>query len=101
MIPREERYPTHTSIILSARGLGRHFTVKNVSKSGAGLEGQKQLRIGERVTLNFRDRHLDGTVRWADTGAVGIAFEERLDDAGLTMLLNPPPPTPRPELRVQ
>ncbi|SLN31506.1 PilZ domain protein [Pseudooctadecabacter jejudonensis] len=81
MIPREPRLPTKAPIILSARGFGRKFVVENVSSSGAGLTGAKDLRVGERVTLNFKNKSVDAIVRWAANRRVGVAFRERLDDA--------------------
>ncbi len=95
MIAREPRHPLHASIILTARGFGRHFIVRNVSRSGAGIEGEKMLAVGERVTLNFRDSRVNGTVRWADRRKAGVAFERQLDDGVLHSLISG---THRPEM---
>ena len=90
MIAREPRYPTHSSIILTARGFGRHFVVENVSKSGAGLVGEKRLRVGEPVTLNLRGKRIDGTVRWVSNRKAGVAFKDPLDDTAFKSLINLP-----------
>jgi len=87
MIQREQRHPAYSPIILAARGLGRHFVVENVSKSGAGLVGEKQLRVGERVTLNFRNKSVDAEVRWTDESKAGVSFKEQLDDGLLRALV--------------
>lgn len=99
MIPRETRHPTHASIIVSARGFGRHFVVTNVSKTGAAIQGKKELRVGEKVTLNVKNRRVSGVVRWSENCQAGIAFERRLDESSMDILLTPPPPSPRPEMR--
>ncbi|WP_375279439.1 PilZ domain-containing protein [Pseudooctadecabacter sp.] len=90
MIPREPRLPTHSPIILAARGFGRHFVLENVSKSGAGVVGDKPLRVGEKVTLNFKSKSVDAVVRWATESKAGVAFKERLDDGLLRSLVGSP-----------
>ena len=89
MVNREPRIPTHSPIVLTARGFGRHFIVKNISRSGAGLEGDKPLRIGEPVTLNYPNGRTHGVVRWARDRFAGVSFHTQLDDDGLASLLGP------------
>lgn len=75
---REHRQHAHHQVIVSARGFGRYFLVKNASRSGAGLAGEKQLRIGEPVTLDFEGTHIDATVRWVKDRETGVKFSRRL-----------------------
>lgn len=87
VLSRESRHPTHVSIILEARGFGRYFVVKNLSRSGAGISGQKNLKVGERVALNFGKRRLHATVRWATENKAGVVFERGLRDTELRELV--------------
>lgn len=91
MIQREPRLPAQMPIILAARGLGRHFVIENVSPHGAAVAGEKQLRVGERVTLNFAQRTMDATVRWAKEDRAGVRFKERLDEGTLQSVIGPDP----------
>lgn len=79
MKPREKRHPVEARIILTARGFGRHFSVKNISRRGAHLVGNKNLEVGERVTLNHQKGRINATVRWADQRNAGVQFEEPID----------------------
>ncbi len=89
MRPRATRHPTCSSIVLTSRGMGRHFTVTNVSKTGAGLSGEKQLSVGEGVTLNYTGGRINATVKWAKQDQAGVAFEHELGRDALQKLMNP------------
>ena len=79
MRPRAQRHTTHSPIVLTARGMGRHFTVTNISKSGAGLTGEKHLRVGEDVILNYAGGRINAIVKWANLCQAGVAFEREIN----------------------
>jgi len=79
--------------------MGRHFTVTNVSKTGAGLVGEKQLSVGEGVTINYSGRRINATVKWAKQDQAGVAFEHELGREDLEQLINPAYITPEHPLR--
>ena len=91
---RAHRHPTRSAIILTSRGMGRHFTVTNVSKSGAGITGEKPLRIGEGVILNYAGGRIDAVVKWAHQTNAGVAFSRDLADEDLSLLIDPAYITP-------
>jgi len=89
MKPRARRYPTQSAIVLTARGMGRQFTLTNISASGAGLIGEKQLNVGEGVIINHAGRHISATVRWAKQQAAGVAFEREISEEDLSHMIDP------------
>ncbi|MGJ8610239.1 MAG: PilZ domain-containing protein [Octadecabacter sp.] len=89
MRPRATRHNTRSSIVLTTRGMGRYFTVTNVSKSGAALKGEKHLNVGEGVTLNYSGGRINATVKWAKQDQAGVAFEHELGRDALENLIDP------------
>ncbi len=76
---RAPRHETQSSIVLTACGIGRFFTVTNVSTSGAGIVGEKELWVGQNVTLNYEGGKVHAVVKWTDASKAGTAFERELN----------------------
>jgi hypothetical protein len=56
-----------------------HARARNISQGGVGVETKLELAVGDAVQLTFDAlRPLEGTVRWAQDGQAGIAFNEEL-----------------------
>jgi hypothetical protein len=56
-----------------------HARARNISQGGVGIDTKLELAIGDQVQATFDTlRPLDGTVRWAQDGHAGIAFNEEL-----------------------
>lgn len=56
-----------------------HARTRNISQGGVGIDTKLELAVGDPVQLTFDAlRPLDGTVRWAQDGQAGIAFDEGL-----------------------
>jgi len=84
---RAPRHPTRSSVVLTARGIGRYFIVTNVSCSGAGIVGDKELNVGQGVTLNYSGGKVNATVKWTDKRNAGIAFERELNTENLNSII--------------
>ena len=84
---RAPRHPTRSSVVLTARGIGRYFIVTNVSCSGAGIVGDKELNVGQGVTLNYSGGKVNATVKWTDKRNSGIAFDHELDTENLNSII--------------
>lgn len=84
---RSQRHAIRTSIVLTARGMGRHFTHLNISRTGAGIFGSKKLNVGEGVTLNYPNCAIDAVVKWTDDRHVGVAFKSDLGPENLNSIL--------------
>lgn len=89
MRPRATRHQTRSPIVLTSRGMGRYFTVTNISTTGAGVIGEKHLNVGEGVTLNYNGGRINGTVKWAKKDQAGVAFERELPSDTLIQLMDP------------
>lgn len=76
---REPRHRAYTQIVVSARGFGRYFSLRNVSQSGACLVGDKQLRVGEPVTLILGNISINAVVQWVSDRHLGVRFEATLE----------------------
>ena len=88
MQPRAPRHTTRAPIVLTVRGMGRHFTVLNVSQTGAGLTGGKNLSVGESVILNHAGGWINATVKWVNQSEVGVAFDREADTEDLYQLVH-------------
>ncbi|AQR72761.1 PilZ domain-containing protein [Sphingomonas sp. LM7] len=56
-----------------------HARTRNISQGGVGIDTKLELAAGDPVHCTFDAlRPLDGTVRWAQDGQAGIAFDEGL-----------------------
>jgi PilZ domain len=82
MLPRIELRQT---VGIRCDGRVEQVRTRNISQGGVGIETRTALEPGLAVQLTVDGlRPLDGTVRWVDHGAAGIAFAEEL---GWQMLL--------------
>lgn len=66
-------------VAIRSGGTVEHARTRNISQGGVGIETKLDLAVGDQVQLTFDAlRPLDGTVRWAQDGQAGIAFDEGL-----------------------
>ena len=80
--------------------------LRNISASGAMLEGDCNVPAGEKIRLNLAEAGtVDGQVRWCQGGQVGVSFDEKFDlrqlaytrpsaAVPINMSLKPQAPTP-------
>lgn len=71
-----------TNLLLTAiaefNGLSAQVRIRNVSETGALLEGAHLPAKGGRLWLKRADLQVAGTVAWAGAGKAGIQFDERV-----------------------
>lgn len=82
-LPAERRAMPRVEIrqLVSIRSGGKveHARTRNMSQGGVGIDTSLELAVDDSVQLTFDAlRPLDGTVRWAQDGQAGIAFDEGL-----------------------
>ena len=69
---------------IEARGLLIELSQEGCRISSLGGQG---FTTGDRVTLEFQDRSLEGTVRWVSHGVIGVRFEHPLFNNQLSDLI--------------
>ncbi len=86
--PRSARRARRTmlrKVTLENEGQAYHATVRNISEAGAMLEGLWDVPLGVEFTIALGEGcEVLGTVRWSQSGQIGVEFQERLsfDTAG-------------------
>ncbi len=92
----QERSGDRSSVFLSATlehgGIEVSVRMRNVSRSGALLEGASLPAKDEAVVIKRGQRNIPASVRWSNGAVAGIAFDQGLEDGD--MLIGPRPATP-------
>lgn len=82
--------------------------LRNISATGAMLEGDCSIAAGEKIRLNLAEAGtIEGEVRWCQGGQVGVSFDEKFDlrklaevrpaaPVPINMSLKPQAPLPAP-----
>ncbi|OYX07467.1 MAG: diguanylate cyclase [Sphingomonadales bacterium 32-68-7] len=84
--PRSARSPRQTmlrKVVLEHGGHSYDATIRNISRTGALVEGLWDVHAGTTFRLHMPDRRAIGVVvRWCSGGKAGVAFEEGPAEAG-------------------
>ncbi len=73
------RVEVHQTISLHHKGTVEFTRCRNLSQGGASIESKRVLLSGDAVEISFDGlRPIQGTIKWADDGQAGIAFDEAL-----------------------
>jgi predicted signal transduction protein with EAL and GGDEF domain len=82
---RQNRRTVLRKVVLEHLGHRYDATVRNMSPTGALIEGLWNVPEGTTFTVHFSDRlHIRSTARWCEDGRIGVEFASaiRLDAAG-------------------
>jgi EAL domain-containing protein (putative c-di-GMP-specific phosphodiesterase class I) len=81
--PRAARAPRQTmlrKIVLDHHGQCYHGTIRNVSSSGALIEGLWNVPVGTVFSIRLSDsQSVMGTTRWCDEDRIGVEFASPLE----------------------
>ena len=94
----KNRAPRHTLILRGELHWPRGsmpVRLRNVSTSGAMLEGEADLPQDSEVVLDLGGVAVQGRVRWCRSHQIGLCFAEPLD---LALLAQPPAPAESPDM---
>jgi hypothetical protein len=82
--------PHRTNVMLAAqvvtRGLTLNVRIRNMSVSGALLEGSVLPEVGSRVLVNRGENSAQADIVWASSGRCGVRFVDLIDVANWTGL---------------
>ncbi len=79
-LQRERRKPKHRSNVMLAatilvRGLSAHVRIRNLSETGALVEGSAIPEVGTKLTLCRNQFEAEASVVWAKQGRCGLQFD--------------------------
>lgn len=78
--------PQRTNLLMSgsieAEDIAAPVRIRNLSETGALLEGAVLPKVGARLILRRLDLEIGGTVIWADKARCGVKFEGTISVAG-------------------
>lgn len=77
---RSHRYQTTYPITLHTRMGAQQAQVADVNTTGARIIGVSGLARGDKVQITVLNQRVDGIVRWAAHGTMGIVFRPALTD---------------------
>lgn len=80
---RTHRYPTRFAVKLVVGAVSTPATITSISASGAGVQVDIHLAVGQSVTLTCFGSRIVGTVRWVGPEKAGIAFQRMLGKSEL------------------
>jgi diguanylate cyclase (GGDEF)-like protein/PAS domain S-box-containing protein len=98
--PRASRPARQTmlrKVVLHDRGQVHHATIRNLSATGALIEGLWNVPVGTTFAIDLPGRQIvNGTARWCEDGRMGIEFAAplRSDASGRIHVSEPPAPRP-------
>ena len=86
--PNRRASQRHLAVCRTARvmraGDAGLWRVRNISDTGMMLAADVPLRIGERLEIALSESTtLQGSIKWAEGGRCGVAFDETIDAAAL------------------
>ncbi|MHB9879178.1 PilZ domain-containing protein [Pacificimonas sp. ICDLI1SI03] len=77
---RDERARILRAGIVRVDDLERKVLIRDISESGAHIQCDVELQIGEEILLSFSDSPpLPATVRWEKGDRFGVEFERRIE----------------------
>jgi hypothetical protein len=105
--PRSARSPRQTmlrKVVLDHNGQRYNGTIRNISSTGALIEGLWNVPVGTVFRISLSQTHaITGATRWCEDDRLGIEFETPLqrDSSGRIIAVNETGPDPirRPILR--
>ena len=98
--PREQRAPRESTlrpVVLEHDGQSYYGTMRNISTTGAMVEGLWHVPVGARFLVHLSQMHrVEGVTRWSTGNRMGLAFEQELghDRAGQIEAIQAPAPEP-------
>jgi diguanylate cyclase (GGDEF)-like protein/PAS domain S-box-containing protein len=75
---RARRQTTLRKIVLAHQGQTYTGTIRNISATGALVEGLWNVPVGTRFKASISDQTVMATVRWCSQGRAGLEFADRL-----------------------
>lgn len=100
----EQRVHTRHRVLLSAKLVTttteQLVKIRNLSATGAMLEGEKLPRVGSDVVIRRGSAELFAAVAWAEDGRCGVEFDQPLSEDDLWMHIHPrEAERPEPQIR--
>lgn len=77
---RSHRYQTTYPITLHTRTGTHQAQVIDVNANGARITGVQGSSRGDKIQISILNQRVDGVVRWATHGMIGIVFRPALTD---------------------
>ena len=92
--PREE---AQRQVVLEHEGESFSGTIRNISTTGAMVEGLWHVPVGARFVVHLsQSERVEGITRWSTGNRMGLAFQGELgrDRSGRIVAIQGPPPSP-------
>ena len=80
---RAHRYPTRFPVTVKVGALGIRSLISSVSASGACLQLDQPLGVGQPIMIEYSGNRLRATVRWMHDERAGVVFNRMLGKSEL------------------